>query len=167
MGHLSGSMRRPVRADGFTLVEILVVMVLIALCAGVAVIAAAPDERALLASEGERLAASFELADLEARLTGDTIYWGAEGTRYTFRRVRRDGAAAAADTASALAREHRLPHGIAIGRLGVEGRRVEPPALTFAPHRGAAPFTLELVGSDGRSTITRSAMGELRFVAAK
>ncbi len=67
---------RPVRASrGFTLVELLIVIAIVAIGLGL-VAAALPDgEQARLDEEAERLAALFETARAESRVSGAPVVW--------------------------------------------------------------------------------------------
>lgn len=63
-------MRHRLGRRGFTLVELLVVLVLIALASGLAGLALRQGDAAVLQREGERLAALLEAARAEARASG-------------------------------------------------------------------------------------------------
>jgi general secretion pathway protein H len=70
---------------GFTLVELLVVVALIAIVAGVAALALGGEESRKLREETERLAALFRIAAAEARASGRTLAWEADHAGYWFR----------------------------------------------------------------------------------
>lgn len=72
------------RAGGFTLLELLVVIVLAGILLSVVTISAAPDERQRLAREAERVGQLFALAADEARIRQQPIYWEADLTGYRF-----------------------------------------------------------------------------------
>ena len=67
------------RARGFTLIELMIVVVLVALAASVVSLALRDPAETRLAQEGERLAALLESARAEARASGLTVRW-APGT---------------------------------------------------------------------------------------
>ena len=69
---------------GFSLLEILVVVAIIAMLSGLVVIAAVPSEAAQADKEARRLAALVEAATAEARASGQPIAWTAERTGYAF-----------------------------------------------------------------------------------
>jgi len=70
-----GSSRWRCRRGGFTLVELLIVMAIIAVGIGLVAVALPDGERAKLEEEAERLAALLETARAEARVSGATVLW--------------------------------------------------------------------------------------------
>jgi general secretion pathway protein H len=77
-----GGKRRTSR--GFTLIEILVVIVLIAIAATLVTVKMQPDDRALLREEAIRLAALLTQARDEAVMTGSSIGWRGANDSYRF-----------------------------------------------------------------------------------
>jgi general secretion pathway protein H len=69
---------------GFTLLELLVVIVILAVAVGVVSLSAAPSEARLVEREAQRLAALFRLAQNEARALGRPIAWKADPGGYRF-----------------------------------------------------------------------------------
>ena len=69
---------------GFTLIELMVVLLIIGLFAGLVSTITRPDDRALLRVEAERLAQLLDLAATKSRLTGISIAWTADGPGYRF-----------------------------------------------------------------------------------
>jgi general secretion pathway protein H len=69
-----GNSRRP-PARGFTLIEVLLVLAIIAVAVGVVSVALRDSAAARLDEEGERLAALLEMARAEARVAGAAVYW--------------------------------------------------------------------------------------------
>lgn len=70
---LAGRRRGPQR--GFTLVELLVVLVLIALSSAVVVLSLRDADASQLDEEAERLSTLLEMARTEARISGLTVRW--------------------------------------------------------------------------------------------
>lgn len=62
-------------ARGFTLLELLIVVAIIAVSAGLITLSLRDGHAAKLEEEGERLSALLEMARAEARVAGVTVHW--------------------------------------------------------------------------------------------
>jgi general secretion pathway protein H len=69
---------------GFTLLELLVVLVILGVAAGVVSLSVAPGEERLVEREAQRLAMLFRLAQDEARVGGRPVSWEADVRGYRF-----------------------------------------------------------------------------------
>lgn len=69
---------------GFTLLELLVVIVLAGILLSVVTITVTPDDRQLLARDAERVGQLFALAADESRIRQQTMYWEADLSGYRF-----------------------------------------------------------------------------------
>lgn len=67
---------------GFTLLELLVVLAIMALALGAAVLALRDPTQAALAQDGQRLAAWLETGRATARSSGQTVRWRATATGF-------------------------------------------------------------------------------------
>ena len=81
---------RGLPAPGFTLVEILVVIVVVGIAAGMAIATAAPDERDLAVREARRFAGSLEYAAQRAQFRSELL--GVSAASHAIRYWRRDTA---------------------------------------------------------------------------
>ncbi|MCM0607610.1 MAG: prepilin-type N-terminal cleavage/methylation domain-containing protein [Ideonella sp. WA131b] len=63
------------RSAGFTLLELLIVMAVVAVGLGLVALALPDGERARLEEEAERLAALIETARAESRVSGAPVFW--------------------------------------------------------------------------------------------
>jgi len=139
-------------ARGFTLIELMVVLLVMGLAAGLIGVIAQPDERTRLRVEAERLAELLDLAATESRFTGKPIAWAGERATYRFWRSSDSGWLEAGDTLRARS----LPAGMAISGLRIE----------FDPY---VPVTYELQMSlgDARYAVVGSPLGEVRIREAR
>jgi general secretion pathway protein H len=154
------SSTEPVRAAaarGFTLVEILVVVVIIALLVSVVAVRLAPDARQNLRAEAARLAALLAHAHDEAIATGMPLAWqGADsGYRFVRRAPDRTWQPLARDAAF---RTRELAPGVSVTAIETAARADGPaPAIVLAPTGVNEPFRITLalgphrvrVSSDG------------------
>ena len=150
---------------GFTLLEVLVVLLILGVCAGLIGTLARPDARDALRIEAERLAMVLELAADESRLTGKPIVWTAAetpgGMQYRFERWGDDtGWSEARDY---LLRARSLPAGMTLSDLRIEtlqapfGMRLEFGAL------GPPAYDLRIAQGETRYTLGASMVGAVRI----
>lgn len=144
---------------GFTLIEILVVMVLIAIVVSVASVRFQRDDRQILRDEGLRLAALLNHARDEAITTGVALGWQANGSGYRF--VRRSSNREWEDLGTDdVLRSRDLPApiqliGVEVGDRGSSssakgtGRSEGSPIVIFLPSAANRPFriVIELNGT--------------------
>jgi general secretion pathway protein H len=152
-----------VRPAGFTLVEMLVVLLVLGLLAGLAGKIVRPDASAALRVEAERLAQLLGLAHAEAKLSGRSIAWTAEAGGYRFWQSR-DGSAWAEIHDDDLLRARTLPHSISIASLRVENAAPQSMRLHFLPDGLTPAFVLELASANARYGVAGSPMGDIRAV---
>ncbi|MEW5791608.1 MAG: type II secretion system minor pseudopilin GspH [Pseudomonadota bacterium] len=147
-------------ARGFTLIEILVVMVLIGITLGLVSVNLMPDDQRTLRDEAQRLALLLDQAQEEAVLRGRALGWQVQdgGYRFVERTVQspEPGANLRSDNASEqpawmpvtgneVLRPRRWPEGLEVLRLSVNGNPAsldEP--LVFNPVGLSEPFQMDL-----------------------
>ena len=158
----------PPHECGFTLLELLVVLLVMGLFAGLVGALARPDDRVRLRVEAERLAQVLDLAAVESRLTGKPIAWTAaatpNGAQYQFWRWRDDAGWSEARDDSLRARS--LPPGMAISDLRIEAMR--PPGgmrLEFSPN-GSLAYDFQMSLGAARYAVAASPVGEVRIHAS-
>jgi type II secretion system protein H len=134
----------------FTLVEILVVVVVLAIGAAVAVVALAPDERGIVEREARRFAGALEHAALRAQLAHATLgvsaTSGDSGSGWRFWSRSADGRWVPLDDDTLAARS--LPAPVALVPLAFAGRAVAPDAIV--PLRASGrndPYAFALRGN--------------------
>lgn len=143
------------RNRGFTLLEMLVALVVIAIGLSVATIALKPDPRRPLAQEAERLALLFEQAREESRLSGTPLAWQWRDDGYVFlrRELTDRGAEWRAVVADELFRERRLSHAARILAVRADGRTVSPGERVALYDEGAQTIAVDLALEGTRAHI--------------
>jgi type II secretion system protein H len=146
-GSLAADARR-----GFTLLEILVVLVILAIAAGLAVATLDHDERGTLDRESRRFAGALEYAVLRAQLRHETLGVSAHAdgraSHWRFWSRDADGRWRAVSDDDAMA-PHALPAPLVIAPLAYAGRAL--PADAIVPLRASGrnePYAFALAGDD-------------------
>ena len=149
---------------GFTLIEMLVVLMIMGLFVGLVSAIARPDDRALLRLEAERLAQLIDLAAAQSRLTGKPVAWTADGPGYRFWQLNEDaGWAEARDSESLRART--LPQDMLVAGLQIENMRPQGAMrLEFSPYGQTLAFTIEMTLGAERYAVAASPAGDVRAV---
>jgi len=150
--------------SGFTLLELLVVMLIMARAAGLVGAIAQPDQRTHLRVEAERLAQLLDLAAEEARLTGSPVAWTADAAQYRFWRW--SELAGWSEAQDDSLRPRNLRPGLSISDLRIEAGRTEGGLrLEFNPHVAVAYDFQMSLGAE-RYIIAGSPLGEVRIHAS-
>lgn len=147
---------------GFTLLEMLVVLLIMGLFVGLISTMAQPDERALLRLEAERLAQLLELAASEARHAGQPLAWTSDGAGYRFWRHGEDnGWSELRD--NDLLRPRALPQGMQIAGLRIENQQArDAMRLEFSPYGTTLAYAIEMALGAQRYRVEASPVGEVR-----
>jgi general secretion pathway protein H len=149
------------RQSGFTLIEMLVVLLIMGIFVGLVATITQPDERALLRVEAERLAQLLDLAANKSRLTGRPTAWTADAHSYRFWQFSEDTYWTEIRDDDTL-RARALPQGMAIFGLQVENMRsAQPMRLEFTPYGQPLSFSVQLSSGDARETVAGSPIGEV------
>lgn len=153
-----------VKDRGFTLIEMLVVLLIMGLLVGLVSTIAQPDDRALLRVEVERLAQLMDLAATESRLTGKSIAWTADGPGYRFWQFSEDlGWSEIVD--GDFLRARTLPQGMTISNMRVENMRSpEHMRVEFNSYDSALSFSVEMSLGAAHYTVENSPIGDVRVL---
>lgn len=149
---------------GFTLIEMLVVLLIMGLFVGLVTTITQPDDRALLHMESERLARLLDLAATKSHLTGKPVAWSADAASYRFWQFNDDTSWTEVSDDDTL-RARALPPGMKISSLTIENRRSpEQMRLEFTPYGQTNSFGVEMSLGTERSTIAGSPIGDIYVV---
>ena len=149
---------------GFTLIEMLVVLLIMGLFVGLVSTIAQPDDRALLRVEAERLAQLLDLAATKSLLTGRSIAWTADGPGYRFWQFSEDTYWTEIRDDDTL-RARALPQGMMISGLRVENMRApEHMRLEFNPYGPTLSFSVEMSLDAAHDTVAGSPIGDVRVL---
>jgi len=157
-------MARMRSARGFTLIEMLVVMLIMGLFVGLVSAIVRPDDRAVLRVEAERLAQLLDLAAMQPRLTGRPVAWTASGPGYLFSQFDQDTGWSEIRDDDVL-RARTLPQGMLVAGLHIENM---PPQgamrLEFSPYGPPPPFNIEIAFGQERYTVAASPIGDVQVL---
>ena len=152
------------KGRGFTLIEMLVVLMIMGLLIGLVSTITRPDDRAVLQLEAERLAQLVDFAATEAQLTGKSIAWTADESGYRFWRSGEDAGWSEIQD-SELLRARTLPQGMAVSGFRVENMRPQGAMrLEFTPQGSPLAFAIGMSFGAERYAITGSPIGDVRVV---
>jgi general secretion pathway protein H len=139
-------------AAGFTLLEVLVVVVVIGIASSIVIANLGGDERRSAEREAHRLAGALEHAAALAQWKSEMLGVSADGAAYRFWRRGEDGRWGSIDDDDVLA-PHALPSAFTIRLASYAGAPVaEDAILPFRPSGRNEPYALEL-GSPAWSQI--------------
>jgi len=128
-GLKGGTPRATLGLRGFTLVEILVVVVILAIGTGMAVMALAPDPAAAARREAVRAAGALEYAAARAQSRAETLGIDAAGSALRFWRRNDDADTWTLVTGDDVLAARSLPTPLAIVPLTYAGRALAPHTL--------------------------------------
>jgi len=152
------------RQSGFTLIEVLVTLVLVAVLSTMLVIVASPSAAAQARTEGRRLAALIELALAEARASGQSIAWSPVPGGYAFFRRAEDGGwVGFAD--DSVYRRRSLPDGVLLRDVTVEAHPLrEGERIVMSPYGLAGAMTATVAAGDAGFTLRGGPLGRVSLV---
>jgi general secretion pathway protein H len=149
---------------GFTLIEVMVVLVIMGLFVGLVSTIIRPDDRTLLRLETARLAQLLDLAATESRLTGKSIAWTTEGSGYRFWRFGTETDWSEIRDVDSL-RPRTLPPGMKIAGLRVENTLYQDKMrLEFHSFGPTLAFVIELSLGAASDAVEGSPIGEVRVL---
>ncbi len=158
------SVTRSAHIGGFTLIEMLVVLLIMGLFVGLVSTIVQPDDRALLRVEAERLAQLLDLAATKARLSGRSIAWTADASGYRFWQFGENAEWSDIRDDDALG-ARTFPQGVVISEMRIENMRApEHVRLEFDPYGPTLAFSVEMSLGAARNTVAGSPIGDVRVL---
>ena len=154
-------------AHGFTLIEILVVVAIIAITAGLASLAFETDDRGSVAREAKRFAGALEHASARAQWRGETIGVSADGDGWRFWQRPAELNRWQPLTEDDVLGAHRLPSGIIAAPLTFAGQAL--PANSIVPLRASGrnePFAFAIIGKDARAVLSADPLNRVTVSAS-
>lgn len=149
---------------GFTLLEVMVVVVIMGMIVGLVSVLVEPDDRSLLNVEAQRLAQLLDLAAAEARVSGVAIAWTADADAYQFQQLTEELGWIAIRNNDSL-RSRQLPQGITISSLLIENSSTaEAMRVEFPAYGQTTAFTVELHNGSARNQVVVSPIGIVTVV---
>jgi len=145
----------PVKPDsltGYTLLELLVVLVILGIVAGAVSISVAPSEQRRVTHEVERLAALFRLAHEETRVSGQPIAWRADTDGYQFEV---DGSVRGIGVPDDPLRPRAWPFHV---------ERVDAPVIVFGREPLLNPVQITIAGADRVLNLRLDEFGTLKEI---
>lgn len=152
---------------GFTLVEMLVVVLLLAIGAGVAVATIGPDERRVLEREAMRVATALEHATAAAQWRNETLGMSAEGNVYRFWRRDGEGEWQVLTTDEVLA-PRALPQGVTMHAERYAGASIDPAAIIpLRPSGRNEPYRIGMTGHEWALAMETDPLNRIRWQVAR
>ncbi len=153
------------RNRGFTLIEILIVLLIMGMCVGLASAIVRPDQQAALGVEAERLARLLDITIEESSFSGKSLAWTADKSGYRFWRLSKDNEWREIRD-NDLLRARALPPGMTISSLEIENEASHGTMrLEFTPYNPLPSFSINMAFGNARHSIIASPIGELQVLA--
>lgn len=150
--------------SGFTLIEVLITMVIVAVLSTMLVFVASPSAATQARTEGRRLATLIELALAETRASGQSIAWSPVPGGYAFFRRADDGEWVGFADDSAY-RRRSLPDGVLLRDVTVEAHPLrDGERIVMTPYGLAGAFGATVAAGDAGFTLRAGPLGRVSLV---
>jgi general secretion pathway protein H len=150
--------------SGFTLIEMLVVLLIMGILVGLVSTIVQPDDSALLRVEVDRLVQLMNIAETESRYSGKAVAWTADQTSYKFWQLSEDKGWSEISNNNLL-RARTLPAGMTITDLHIENiRSALPMRVEFTPYDSTLVFSVAMSLGNAHYTIANSLLGDVHVL---
>ena len=150
---------------GFTLLEMMVVLVVAAIMLSVATLSLMPTAQSALRDESQRLAFLMENGAMSSQAGGQPLAWSGTGNSYRFWKQTKEGEWVRIELDNLL-HPRTLPETVRIGEVSFNGRRIEPGALVLlSPELSAKDFRVHLLSSNLNADIVGDGLGHVTVAA--
>lgn len=158
MGPVAGQ-----RSRGFTLIEILVVIAILAIAAGAVALTFTGSDRDAAWREAQRFAGALEHAASRAQVRSETLGVSADGSLWRFwRRDPDSGRWQAVTDPDGLLAPHALPEGMRLRAVAYAGRELEADAIVPLRATGRnEPFAFELSARDATFSLAADPLNRI------
>jgi general secretion pathway protein H len=152
---------------GFTLLEMLVVLVVASIMLSVVTLNLMPSAQSVLREESQRLALLMENGAMSSQAGGQPLAWSGTGSSYRFWLRTKEGEWVRIERDNLL-HPRNLPEAVHIGEVSFNGKRIEPGSLVvLSPELSAKEFRVSLLSSDLVSDVVGNGLGKVEVVAGK
>lgn len=149
---------------GFTLLEMLVVLVLASIMLSMVAINLFPDEQRALHDEGERLAYLLEQSAKTARIGGQPLAWSASGREHRFWKKNKQGEWRRV-VQDDLLHPRSLPDTMRVTLVSIADKPAQAvDMLALSPELGAPEFELRLSSTTQSLRLQGDGLGNVRVV---
>jgi type II secretion system protein H len=150
------------RHAGFTLLEMLVTLVVIAISLSAVTLAFKPDPRRPLAREAERLALLLEQARAESSLSGAALawVWRADGYAFVRREINDQGIQWVAVANDELFRDYHLPDGARLSGVSADGRPLGEGERVRLDDDGVQDLAIDMTLDSAKARLRSARQGE-------
>ena len=155
------------RLRGFTLIEVLVVMLLIGIVLGMSTLYIGGDDDSAVKQESERLALLIQTAQQEAILQGTVLLLEVADNGYRFARLNDEDEFEPLDQDDVL-RAREMPAGVEMGGLELEGAPEDQTAIVLWPTGELTAFAVNFKQAEGKGRwrVEGSVNGNVTFARA-
>ena len=152
---------------GFTLLEMLVVLVVASIMLSVATLNLMPSAQTMLREESKRLAFLMENGAMASQAGGQPLAWSGTGNNYRFWLRNKEGEWLRIERDNLL-HPRTLPQTVGIGEVRFNGRPLEPGALVLlSPALSAKDFQVRLYSGNLSADVVGNGLGTVTVAAGK